>query len=1028
MYCIAPLLLTILLLPAFSFAGTTQGTGPGGPIPAGAFVTAGVVTSDIVLTGSGYVASGNAVTVTLFGLQHDYAGDLQITLSYINSSGVTLQSVDVLNRIGASTTNAYGTAADFGNNQGNGDNYQFNTDYPGNIWTAAACADPPACTEPLGDADSIPGVSTDTINNGQYFTSTTGGTKTNLSYAFTGFSVSGGTWRLTITDAAQPNVGSFVGWQISVATAVTTGAPLVTLSSTSLAFGAQIVGAASSQTFTVTNSGNASLSIGAVQVTGSDPADFTLSNNCATTLAASASCNVSVTFDPTATGSRAASVSITDNAAGSPQNVALSGTGSPAPAAFTTYLGPYGSGVQTLTGTPVLLPLRAYNPGGATQIGYLETALNSTTTGTNELLIFAESNGAGGYALQLFSSAGAAPSPPLTMTASGATVTLPTPITLGTVQITAYRFALAGKEFQLDLSMTRSGTFSDQVVIYAVSSANAYSSSWGVSDGTWTSTAITTAPVVTLSTSSLTFGTQVVGTSASQTLIVTNSGNASLSISSVQLGGANVSEFSVTNGCGATLAASASCNISVAFDPTSSGSQTASLAITDNAAGSPQTVALSGTGAASAPTTFTTYLAPYGSGLQTLSGASVVLPLRAYNPGGASQISYVETALNSTATGSNELLIIADSNGSGGYTLQIFSANGAAPSPPLTMTASGATVTLTTPITLGAIQITAYQFALAGNEFQLSLSMTRSGSFSDQIVIYAVSNANAYSSPWGVSDGEWTSSGTATGPAVTLSATSLTFGTQVIGTSASQTLTVTNSGNATLSISSVQLGGPNASDFSLANSCGATLAASVSCNIVVTFAPAATGSLTASLAITDNASGSPQTVALSGTGSTSAPTTFTTYLGPYGSGVQTINGASVVLPLWAYNPSGASQIRYVETALNSSATGTNEFLIFAESNGSGGYALQVQSPSGVAPSPPLNMTASGATVTLTTPIALGAVQITAYQFALAGNEFQLSLTITRSGGAFSDQIVIYAVSTTNAYSSPWGVSDGVWNE
>jgi hypothetical protein len=56
---------------------------------------------------------------------------------------------------------------------------------------------------------------------------------------------------------------------------------------------------------------------------------------------------------------------------------------------------------------------------------------------------------------------------------------------------------------------------------------------------------------------------------------------------------------------------------------------------------------------------------------------------------------------------------------------------------------------------LGTVQITAYQFALAGNEFQLSLTMTRSGTFSDEIVIYAVSTANAYSAPWGVADGDW---------------------------------------------------------------------------------------------------------------------------------------------------------------------------------------------------------------------------------------------------------------------------------
>ena len=171
--------LATLAVPLFSLAGTAYGTAAGGPIPSGAFVTSGVVTSDIVLNAPGYVATGNAVTVNLLGLQHDFASDLQITLSYIDSKGNTVQSVDLLNRIGATAANPYGTAADFGADNGTGDNYQFNTDYPGNLWTVANCADPPNCTEPYGDADSLPGVSTDTINNGQYFTSTTGGAKTN---------------------------------------------------------------------------------------------------------------------------------------------------------------------------------------------------------------------------------------------------------------------------------------------------------------------------------------------------------------------------------------------------------------------------------------------------------------------------------------------------------------------------------------------------------------------------------------------------------------------------------------------------------------------------------------------------------------------------------------------------------------------------------------------------------------------------------------------------------------------------------
>ena len=109
------------------------------------------------------------------------------------------------------------------------------------------------------------------------------------------------------------------------------------------------------------------------------------------------------------------------------------------------------------------------------------------------------------------------------------------------------------------------------------------------------------------------------------------------------------------------------------------------------------------------------------------------------------------------------------------------------------------------------------------------------------------------------------------GPVVTLNPTSLIFSNQNVGTtSAAQTVTVTNSGTAALTISSITLTGTNSGDFAQTNNCPASLAANASCTINVTFTPSATGSRTASVALTDNATGSPQTIALSGTGVTTA--------------------------------------------------------------------------------------------------------------------------------------------------------------
>jgi hypothetical protein len=101
-------------------------------------------------------------------------------------------------------------------------------------------------------------------------------------------------------------------------------------------------------------------------------------------------------------------------------------------------------------------------------------------------------------------------------------------------------------------------------------------------------------------------------------------------------------------------------------------------------------------------------------------------------------------------------------------------------------------------------------------------------------------------------------------PASGVSPSSVTFPSQYVGTSGlPQTVTVTNTGTATLTIASVST---NPADFGSLNSCGSSLAASSSCAIGVFFDPTVGGTRTGTLTITDNATGSPQTVTLTGSG------------------------------------------------------------------------------------------------------------------------------------------------------------------
>jgi hypothetical protein len=116
--------------------------------------------------------------------------------------------------------------------------------------------------------------------------------------------------------------------------------------------------------------------------------------------------------------------------------------------------------------------------------------------------------------------------------------------------------------------------------------------------------------------SSLTFGLQTINTTAPAQLVsLTNTGADTLNITSIAAGG----DFASVSNCGTTLAAGASCGVSVTFTPTATGSRTGTLAFVDDASGSPQQVTLTGTGAAAPSTTGGT---PSGSYTVTVSGTA----------------------------------------------------------------------------------------------------------------------------------------------------------------------------------------------------------------------------------------------------------------------------------------------------------------------------------------------------------------------------------------------------------------------
>jgi Abnormal spindle-like microcephaly-assoc'd, ASPM-SPD-2-Hydin/Cep192 domain 4 len=317
------------------------------------------------------------------------------------------------------------------------------------------------------------------------------------------------------------------------------------------------------------------------------------------------------------------------------------------------------------------------------------------------------------------------------------------------------------------------------------------------------------APAASLSPSTLTFSGQQVGTSSSaHSVTLTNSGGAALSISSISITGGNSGDFSKSTTCGSSLAAGASCTISVTFTPSAAGTRSSTLAVSDDAPGSPQTASLTGTGLLPPLNLSSSGLTFPGQLVGTTSpGQTLVLS----NPG--------------------SLAVSISSIGIGGANSGDFSQNNNCGS---TLAGGGScTITVT---------------------FTPSAGGTRTATLS-------VSD-NAAGSPQ-------TASLTGTGlvASASLSTSKLNFGNVNVGTtSAPQPVTLINTGTAALAIGGIGITGSDSGDYAQTNNCGGSLAADATCTINVTFNPSGKGHTSATLSVSDNASDSPQQVSLMGNG------------------------------------------------------------------------------------------------------------------------------------------------------------------
>jgi probable HAF family extracellular repeat protein len=319
--------------------------------------------------------------------------------------------------------------------------------------------------------------------------------------------------------------------------------------------------------------------------------------------------------------------------------------------------------------------------------------------------------------------------------------------------------------------------------------------------------AVISAPTATLSPTSLTFSTQAIGTtSAAKTVTLKNTGTATLTITAIAITGTNAGDyFRTTTTCGSSLAVGASCSINVTFKPTVSGTRSAALAITDNAAGSPQKVTLSGIGT-------TAKLSPSSLNFGTVA-IGTASPAKTVTLTNVGTTTLTITAIASTGTNAGDF---------------------------------AQTYTCGSSLAAGA----SCQISV---KFKPTVSGTRTAALSI--------TDNAAGSPQHVPL-------SGIGTTAKLSPTSLSFGSVAIGSaSPAQTVTLTNVGTTTLTVTGIAITGTNAGDFVQTNTCMSSLAAGASCSISVTFKPTefGFGTRTAALSFSDNAAGSPQKVFLSGT-------------------------------------------------------------------------------------------------------------------------------------------------------------------
>jgi len=430
----------------------------------------------------------------------------------------------------------------------------------------------------------------------------------------------------------------------------------------------------------------------------------------------------------------------------------------------------------------------------------------------------------------------------------------------------------ASASFQVVFKPDAALTFNGRIVINT-NRKNVGSATLSVSGtGAPSSSSPTQSYLLSPSLSGLTFGNTLVGSSASQAFAITNTGTGSVNISQVAAAGTG---FSVTGFPGAvTLSAGQSLPLTAKFSPLATGAVSGNISVVSTATNSPAVVSLSGTGVQPQITVIPTSIS-FGN---VTVGVTNTQTLTIRNPGTAT-LSVTQASLAGTGFSTSGLAL------------------------PLSVAPGGSA------------------------SFNVGFAPASASTFSGSITLIN----NTPNSPLVVPLG---GTGISSILQLSVSPASLAFGSLATETSASQSVTISNTGNSGVSISQISASGAGFTTSSIA--LPLSLAAGQSTSFSVTFAPASTGNLAGSVTVVSNAANSPLVVALSGAGAlpvsytvslnwtpgSSTYSGFNVYRGTISGGPYTRVDSSMI-PTTSYTDAGVASGQtyfYVATELDSIGT------------------------------------------------------------------------------------------------------------